>query len=66
MALIDFKKWQTRTAFAVILGLIIFITVLSVTPIYGFNITPQATGGTSNVGGWFGELHPIEQGYSGG
>jgi len=58
MAGIDFKKWQTRTAVAVLLGLIIFVTVLYVTPIYGFNITPQTTQGSSHVGGWFGELTP--------
>lgn len=62
MAGIDFKKWQSRTVLAVILALIIFGAVISVTPIYGFNITPQTTQGSSFVGGWFGELVPTTHG----
>jgi hypothetical protein len=63
MAGIDFKKWQSRTILAVILALIISGAVLSVTPIYGFNINPQSTQGTSNVGGSFGDLVPTHLGY---
>ena len=67
MALIDFKKWQSRTMLAVILALLIFGGVLYVTPIYGFNITPQSTPGASYVGGSFGNLvPPAHQGYAGG
>jgi hypothetical protein len=63
MAGIDFKKWQSRTILAVILALIICGGVLSVTPIYGFNISPQSTQGTSTVGGSFGDLVPTHLGY---
>jgi hypothetical protein len=63
MAGIDFKKWQSRTILAVILALIISGAVLSVTPIYGFNISPQSTQGTSYVGGSFGDLVPTHLGY---
>ncbi|MGA9048003.1 MAG: hypothetical protein WB588_03330 [Dehalococcoidia bacterium] len=69
MARIDINKWQSRTILAVIMGLIIFVTVFSVTPIYGLNITPQSTHGASYVGGSFGELVPTlpqHQGYGGG
>ena len=66
MAMIDLKKWQNRTALAVLLGLLIFIAVLYVTPIFGFNISPQATQGSASVGGWFGELVPVQAGYTGG
>jgi hypothetical protein len=65
MAFIDLKKWQNRTAVAVLLGLLIFIAILSVTPIFGFNITAQATQGSATVGGWFGELVPVQAGYGG-
>jgi hypothetical protein len=65
MALIDLKKWQNRTVVAVLLGLLIFIAILSVTPIFGFNITPQSTQGSATVGGWFGELVPAHAGYGG-
>ncbi len=61
MAGIDFKKWQSKTILAVVLALIIFSVVLSVTPIYGFNITTQSTHGYSFVGGSFGELVPTTQ-----
>jgi hypothetical protein len=66
MAGIDFKKWQTRTAGAVLIGLLVFILVLFVTPIYGFNITPQTVQGFSNVGGNYGALTPVQAGYAGG
>lgn len=67
MAVIDFRKWQSRTILAVILALIIFGGILSVTPIYGLNITPQSTQGSSYVGGSFGNLIPLtHQGYTGG
>ena len=67
MAKIDLKKWQYKTGFAVLLALIIFALVFSLTPIYGFNITPGSTQGSSQVGGWFGELVPtVHTGYSGG
>ena len=63
MAIIDLKKWQNRTGLAVLLGLLVFILILSVTPIFGFNITPQTTQGSATVGGWFGELVPVQAGY---
>ncbi len=67
MATIDFKKWQSKTVLAIIIGLIIFGAVISVTPIYGLNITPQSINGSSYVGGSFGELLPVyHSGYSGG
>jgi hypothetical protein len=65
MAMIDFKKWQTRTAGAVLLGLLIFILVLFVTPIYGFNIGPQTVQGFANVGGNYGALTNVQAGYGG-
>ncbi len=58
MAGIDFKKWQSKTILAIVMGLIIIVGVYSVTPIYGLNISPQSTHGTSFVGGSFGELVP--------
>jgi hypothetical protein len=58
LAGIDFKKWQSKTILGVVLALFIFTIVLSVTPIYGFNITSQSTQGSSFVGGSFGELVP--------
>ena len=61
MAGIDFKKWQSKTILSVVVALIIFTVVLSVTPIYGFNITTQSTHGSSFTGGSFGELVPPTQ-----
>ncbi len=63
---INMKKWQNRTGLAVILGLLVFVLFLFVTPIYGLNITPQTVQGFANVGGTYGELVPINQGYTGG
>ncbi|MGD0354804.1 MAG: hypothetical protein ABSB31_05105 [Dehalococcoidia bacterium] len=58
MAGIDFKKWQYRTILATVVGIIIIVGVLSVTPIFGLNITPQSAQGASYVGGSFGDLVP--------
>jgi hypothetical protein len=63
MAVINLNKWQNRTAAAVLLGLLVFILVLFVTPIYGFNISPQTVQGFSNVGGQYGALIPVQEGY---
>ncbi|MCX6007014.1 MAG: hypothetical protein NTZ34_07110 [Chloroflexi bacterium] len=65
MAIIDMKKWQNRTGLAVLLGLLVFILFLFVTPIYGFNITPQTVQGFANVGGNYGALTPVQEGYGG-
>jgi hypothetical protein len=67
MAGIDFKKWQYRTILATVVGIIIIVGVLSVTPIYGLNITPQSAQGASYAGGSFGNLvstTPVHYGYS--
>lgn len=61
MAKFDFKKWQSKTILAIVVGLIIIVGVLSVTPIYGFNITPQSAQGASYAGGSFGNLVPTTQ-----
>jgi len=69
MAGIDFKKWQSKTILAIVMGLIIIVGVVSVTPIFGLNITPQSTQGSSYAGGWFGNLEstlPGHYGYGGG
>jgi hypothetical protein len=58
MAGINLKKWPYSIILAVVLALVIFSIVISVAPIYGFNITPGSTQGSSSVGGWFGELVP--------
>ena len=69
MAGIDFKKWLSRTSLsttlAIIVALIIFVGVFSVTPIYGLNITPQSTQGSSFAGGSFGNLVPTLPGHYG-
>jgi len=67
MIKLDFKKWPARIILAVFLTLILFGAVFSVVPIYGMNITPQSTTGSSNIGGWFGNLVPtVNTGYRGG
>ncbi len=63
---IDMKKWQNKTILAVLLALIVIGAVFSVTPIYGFNITPGSVQGSAMVGGSHGELVPNTQGYGGG
>jgi hypothetical protein len=65
MAIIDLKKWQNRTGLAVLLGLLVFILILSVTPIFGFNISPQTVQGFANVGGNYGALTNVQAGYGG-
>jgi hypothetical protein len=54
----DFKKWPARVVLAVLLTLVLFGAVYSVTPIYGLNITAQSAIGSSNIGGSFGQLNP--------
>jgi len=54
----DFTKWPARVVLAVLLTMVLFGAVLSVTPIYGVNITPQSTTVSSYIGGWFGNLVP--------
>jgi hypothetical protein len=61
MAKLDFKKWPTRVVLAVLMTMILFGAVISVAPIYGVNITPQSASGSSDVGGYFGRLVPINQ-----
>ena len=61
MIKIDFKKWPVRVVLAVLLTMVLFGAVISVTPIYGVNITPQSTTGSSNIGGSFGQLVPTNQ-----
>jgi len=64
---IDFKKWPVRVVLAVLLTMVLFGAVISVTPIYGVNISPQSTTGSSNIGGSFGQLVPTTHNtYSGG
>lgn len=55
------KRW----IWAVLLSLILFGMVLLIAPIYGLNIQPNSTMGFSDVGGYFGQLHPLSA-YSGG
>ena len=59
MISLDFKKRPVRVILAVLLTMVLFGAVISVTPIYGVNITPQSTTGSSNVGGHFGQLVPM-------
>jgi hypothetical protein len=57
------KRW----IWAVLLSLILFGMVLLVAPIYGVNIQSNATTGSSDTGGSFGQLRPLSvYGYSGG
>lgn len=62
----DFKKGPAGVILAVLLTMVLFGAVISVTPIYGVNITPQSTTGSSNIGGWFGNLVPTGQATYGG
>lgn len=67
MSALDFKKWPVRVVLAVLLTMVMFGAVISVTPIYGLNITPQSTTGSSNIGGSFGQLVPtVHATYGGG
>ena len=67
MSSLDFKKWPVRVVLAVLLTMVLFGAVISVTPIYGVNISPQSTTGFSNIGGSFGQLVPTTHTtYSGG
>ncbi len=67
MIKLDFTKWPARVVLGVLLTMILFGAVFSVTPIYGVNITPQSTTGSSYIGGWFGNLVPtVHTTYSGG
>ena len=67
MAKLDFKKWPARVVLAVLMTMILFGAVISVAPIYGVNITPQSTSGSSYIGGWYGNLVPtVHTTYGGG
>jgi len=49
------KRW----IWAVLLSLILFGMVFLVVPIYGLNIQPSSAVGSSETGGYFGQLHPL-------
>jgi len=49
------NKW----IWAMLLSLILFGMVFLVAPIYGVNIQPNSVMGSSDVGGYFGQLHPL-------
>ena len=49
------KRW----IWAILLSLVLFGMVFLIVPIYGLNIYPESTMGLSDVGGYFGKLHPL-------
>ena len=50
---------KNRLIWAMLLSLILFGMVFLVAPIYGVNIQPNSVMGSSDVGGYFGQLHPL-------
>ena len=54
---------EKRWIWALLLSLILFGMIFLIVPIYGGNFHPNSTMGSSDTGGYFGQLQSVYSGY---